>query len=100
MKGPEYMAVTAGEVVHIIKCIPVEIIVQQEEKYYADLTVIIKNTTYFFTPTTDIIKIQPATQPTLEYVNLASLATSGIFTKEDLEEPRERIMFPFKRTSL
>ena len=29
MKGPGYMAVAAGEVMHIVKCVPVEVKVEQ-----------------------------------------------------------------------
>ena len=46
MKSLGYMAVTAGEVVHIIKCIPVEVMVQQEEECYVELKVMIRNTTF------------------------------------------------------
>ena len=40
MKGPGYMAVTAGEVVHVIKCIPVEVMIQHRVECYAELKVI------------------------------------------------------------
>ena len=43
MKGPGYMSIIAGEVVHIIKCIPVEVMVQQAEECYAELKVMIRN---------------------------------------------------------
>ena len=137
MKGPGYMAVTAGEVVHIIKCIPVEVVVQQGEECYAELKVMLRNTTYYLTPRTHIIKkkgtrvtcnsilpsyyliegywykllprpteglkpitIQPSIKPTWEYVNPASLSISGIYTEKELEDLRERIMFPVEKSSL
>ena len=56
MKEPGYMAVTAGEVVHVIKCVPVEVMVQHGEEYYAELKVIKGNTTFFLTSRTHIIK--------------------------------------------
>ena len=56
MKGPGYMAVTAGDVVHVIKCIPVEVMIQHEDKCYAKLKVMKGNSTHFLTPRTHIIK--------------------------------------------
>ena len=56
MKGPGYMAVTAGEVVHVVKCIPVEVMTQHGDEYYAELKVMKGNSTYFLTPKTHIIK--------------------------------------------
>jgi len=43
MKGPGYMAVTAGEAVHIVKCIPVEAMVRRTEKCYTELPVTTKS---------------------------------------------------------
>ena len=56
MKGPGYMAMTAGEVVHVIKCVPVEVIVQHGEECYAEFKVMKGNITLFLTPQTNIIK--------------------------------------------
>ena len=56
MKGTGYMAVTAGEVVHVIKCIPVEVTILHAEECYAELKVTKGNATYFLTPRTHIIK--------------------------------------------
>ena len=137
MKGPGYMAVTAGEVVHVIKCIPVEVMIQHGDECYAELKVMKGNSTYFLTPRTHIIKtrgtrvtcntilpsyylvegswykllpkptegvepitIQPSVQATWDYISPASLATSGIYTEKDLEDLRDRIMFPVERSSL
>ena len=44
--------------------------------------------------------IQPSAQTTWEYISPASLATSGIYTEKDLEDLRDRIMFPVERSSL
>ena len=52
------MAVVAGEVVHIIKCVPVEIKMEHGESCYAELEVIQNNKTYFLTPRTHILKTQ------------------------------------------
>ena len=56
MKGPGYMAVVAGEVVHIVKCIPVEVIVEHGDYCYTELQVSRENKTYFLTPRTHILK--------------------------------------------
>ena len=58
MKGPGYMAVVAGEVVHIIKCVLVEIKMEHGESCYAELQVFRNNKTYFLTSRTHILKTQ------------------------------------------
>ena len=58
MKGPGYMAVVGGEVVHIIKCVPVEVTVQHGKNCYAELQVSRNNVTYFLTPRTHILKLK------------------------------------------
>jgi len=55
MKGPGYMAVTAGEAVHIVKCIPVEAMARKTEKCYTELPVTVRNSTFFLTPKSRII---------------------------------------------
>jgi len=37
MKGPGYMAVNTGEAVHVIKCVPVEVIMRKTEECYSEL---------------------------------------------------------------
>lgn len=44
--------------------------------------------------------IKPSTTPTWKYTNPADLATSGIYTEEDLRDLREQIMFPVERSAL
>lgn len=56
MKGPGYMAVLAGEVVHLIKCLPVDVSVAQGDECYSELKVIHNNETKFLTPKTHILK--------------------------------------------
>ena len=56
MKGPGYMAVVAGEAVHVIKCIPVEVKLEHGDLCYAELQVTRDNTTYFLSPKTHILK--------------------------------------------
>ncbi|XP_070153647.1 uncharacterized protein [Polyergus mexicanus] len=44
--------------------------------------------------------IQPLTKPTWKYVSPTSLATSGIYTNEDLDRLRDHIMFPMEKPSM
>lgn len=55
MKGPGYMAVISGEVVHIIKCVPKEVRIQQREECYTHLPVTEGNNSYFLAPKTHIL---------------------------------------------
>ncbi|XP_072745608.1 uncharacterized protein [Anoplolepis gracilipes] len=50
MKGPGYMAVTAGEAIHVIKCIPVNAIIWRTKECYAELPVTVRNASLFLTP--------------------------------------------------
>ncbi|KAL7299003.1 hypothetical protein TKK_0008099 [Trichogramma kaykai] len=56
MKGPGYMALPAGEVIHIIKCLPIEVKLQHGENCYAELQVAKGNETYYMQPKTHILK--------------------------------------------
>uniref|UniRef100_A0ABD2W557 Sema domain-containing protein n=1 Tax=Trichogramma kaykai TaxID=54128 RepID=A0ABD2W557_9HYME len=56
MKGPGFMALSGGEAVHILKCIPIEFRVQHGEKCYNELQVVRGNVTKFLTPKTHILK--------------------------------------------
>ncbi|XP_070518973.1 uncharacterized protein [Cardiocondyla obscurior] len=55
MKGPGYMAVISGEVVHIIKCTPVDVKIQHIKECYSELPVLKNNETYFLSPRTHIL---------------------------------------------
>ncbi|XP_067209354.1 uncharacterized protein [Linepithema humile] len=55
MKGPGYMALLAGEVIHIVKCVPVEVRVAHTEECYDQLPVTRENRTQFLTPQTHIL---------------------------------------------
>ena len=48
MKGPGYMSVIAGEVVHIVKSIPVEVKYRKTEKCYLQLPVFKGNQSFSF----------------------------------------------------
>ncbi|XP_072754310.1 uncharacterized protein [Anoplolepis gracilipes] len=55
MKGPGYMAVTAGEAIHVIKCIPVDAIIRRTKECYAELPVTVRNASLFLTPKSRIL---------------------------------------------
>ncbi|EZA46687.1 hypothetical protein X777_03446 [Ooceraea biroi] len=55
MKGPGYMALLAGEVIHIVKCVPVEVKILRTSECYNQLPVTLKNETYFLTPQTHVL---------------------------------------------
>lgn len=47
MKGPEYMAVAAGEVIFVIKYIPVDVLLRRTEQCYLELPVTLANSSWF-----------------------------------------------------
>ncbi|KMQ88976.1 hypothetical protein RF55_11456 [Lasius niger] len=137
MKGPGYMALLAGEVIHIVKCVPVEVVLAQTDRCYSQLPVIRGNETHYLTPQTHILLRQgtqttcnsfapamyllgdawykltpkpvdtvpptimkPLTKPIWKYVSPGSLATSGIYTENDLKDLRDHIMFPAERPAV
>lgn len=137
MKTPGYMAVIAGEVAHIIKCIPVECTLRRTTDCYNELPVLYRNTSFFLTPNTrTLIKmgtqtecnpllpaqyliegtwyrfvpnpmavptpqiLTPLDQPTWTYSSIGYLATSGIYTTNEIEDLRDRIMFPAEKPAL
>lgn len=137
MKAPGYTAVTAGEVLYIIKCVPVECKVRQTEYCFNELPVTHANLSYFLSPRSRILVkggtrkecnellptmfriqetwfrmmprpiealappvIKPLTQPQWKYVSPAALATSGIYSAEDLDRLRNHIMFPIEKPSM
>jgi len=55
MKAPGYMALLAGEVIHIVKCVPVEVKLARTQECYDQLLVLRNNQTYFLTPQTHIL---------------------------------------------
>ncbi|XP_071577417.1 uncharacterized protein [Temnothorax nylanderi] len=55
MKGPGYMALLAGEVIHIIKCVPVEVKLVHTQECYEQLPVMFNNKTSFLTPQTHVL---------------------------------------------
>lgn len=122
MQGPGYMALLAGEVIHIVKCVPVEVKIAHTNECYEQLPVIRNNETQFLTPQTHILMrqgtqvtcnalapamyllgdswykltskpveaipptiLKPMTKPSWKYYSPGSLATSGIYSDNDLE---------------
>ena len=55
MQGPGYMSVIAGEVVHIVKCIPVEVKYRKIEECYLQLPIFRGNQSFFLSPRTPIL---------------------------------------------
>lgn len=137
MRSPGYTAVTAGEVIHLIKCVPTTCKFRHTENCYSELPVTCRNNSYFLLPRSRILTtkgtnkecndllptmykadgiwfritnrpieatapptIQPLTKPGWKYVSPDSLATSGIYTQEDLTRLRNHIMFPVERPSM
>ncbi|KMQ82786.1 hypothetical protein RF55_21878 [Lasius niger] len=50
--------------------------------------------------TMPLIIMKPLTKSTWKYSSPGSLATSGIYTENDLEELRDHIMFPAERPAV
>ena len=55
MKGPGSMSVIAGEVVHIVKCIPVDVKYRKTKECYLQLPVFKGNQSFFLSPQTHIL---------------------------------------------
>jgi len=133
MKGPGYMALLAGEVIHIVKCVPVEVKLAQTEYCYNQLPVLRGNQTpqthvllrqgtqtacNAFAPAMYLLGdswyklmpkpidtvpptiMKPLTKPTWKYVSPGSLAISGIYTENDLEDLKDHIMYPAERPAV
>lgn len=137
MKEPGYMAIIAGEVIHLIKCTPVEVKIRSTENCYKNLPITHRNQSCFLTPKTHIITqeaamadcnellptmymlhgswyritpklvesvppptIQPLTRPEWKYISPEHLATSGIYSSEDLNKLRSHIMEPAEKPAI
>jgi len=137
MKEPGYTAVTNGEVIHIVRCVPVECKIRYTDLCFNELPVTHRNASLFLLPRSRILArtgtvkdcndllpamykihgawfrltpkpvevlappiIQPLTHPKWHYTSPLSLATSGIYSKEDLNRLRSHIMFPVEKPSM
>lgn len=54
-KTPGYIAINAGEAIHILQCTPVEVQLRRTEECYNELPVTYANQSYFLTPKTRIL---------------------------------------------
>ncbi|KMQ92400.1 hypothetical protein RF55_7621 [Lasius niger] len=137
MKSPGYMAVTAGEGIHVIKCIPIEVTLRKTNTCHTELPVTFRNTSLYMTPKSHILtkhntirdcnpllpilynidetwvqfnptpamttpphEIKPLTKLSWKYLAPQSLATSGIYSQDDLDELRDHIMFPAEKSAV
>ena len=55
MKVPGHMAVVSGEVIHVLKCIPIEVTVRKTNTCHNELPVTYRNTSFFVTPKSRIL---------------------------------------------
>ena len=137
MKGPGWMSVVAGEVAHLIKCLPITVVYRKTEDCYIELPVTYQNNSYFMSPRTHILRktgtktecndivpqyyylddlwykvlpktvkveapltLNPSEESNWKYENPGHLASSGIYTAEDMDNLRDRIMFPVERPAI
>src|SRR5215467_2615064 len=56
LKGPGYIAVIAGEVAHVVKCVPVDATRRPTDECYLELPVTFANESMFLTPKTRILQ--------------------------------------------
>lgn len=56
MKAPGYMAVIAGEVAHLVRCVPVEVTLRHMEECYQEIPVKKGNESFFLSARTRIIR--------------------------------------------
>ncbi|KYQ58524.1 hypothetical protein ALC60_02477, partial [Trachymyrmex zeteki] len=54
-REPGYTAIATGEVIHLVKCIPVEVKLRHVEQCYQELPIVHGNTSLFLTPRSRII---------------------------------------------
>lgn len=131
---PGYMAFTAGEVIHMIQCVPVEVVLRQNERCYNQLPVWRGKNATFLTPRTHILVDQaaevlcnvplphyfrldqgwykfapkpiktadpviltPTTMATWDYAKIAELASTGIYTLDDITRMRHTYRFPMEK---
>lgn len=138
MKGPGYMAVTAGEAIHVVKCIPVDVTARRTQECYQELPVNVRNISLYITPKSRILtkigmqrecshelptlyriedtwvqllpephvypvapqQLQPLTKITWKYLTPGPLASSGIYSKQEIDRLRDHIMFPAEKPAL
>ncbi|XP_076669653.1 uncharacterized protein LOC143369499 [Andrena cerasifolii] len=57
-KTPGHMALVAGEVIHIVKCIPVQVKIRKTDECYIEIHVWLRNNSMLLTPKSHILTIQ------------------------------------------
>ncbi|KMQ81974.1 hypothetical protein RF55_24612, partial [Lasius niger] len=114
MMGPGYMAVTTGEVTHIIKCIPVDVTIRKTKDCYTELLITICNASLYLSLKSRIITkfanqrecsyempTMYRIEETWEYLTPAPLAISGVYSEQNkAQKLRDHIMFPAERPAL
>ncbi|CAD6243041.1 GSCOCG00012645001-RA-CDS [Cotesia congregata] len=101
MEGPGYMAVVAGEVVHIVQCVPVEVKIQHKETCYNRIPVQRGNQSLYLTPRTHVITNYatelPCNSPLLQYYKLGQ--TWYKFMPKPIETLPPKVLKPSTRMS-
>ncbi|XP_076661080.1 uncharacterized protein LOC143364870 [Halictus rubicundus] len=117
MKEPGFIAVPAGEVVHIIKCVPVTVQFLKPKDHIISSTGTQKPCNELIPPlyklhgvwyrlTPSLVEtvapslLQPLATPAWKYVDPKNLATGGIYSQDDLENLQEHIMFPVDKVAV
>lgn len=137
MKQPGYLAMVAGEVVHLIKCIAIDVKLKHTSNCFDQLPVTVKNETWYMAPKTHILSrkakqldcnsivppyykinndwfkflpsptnaikpnvFNPNTKIEWKYEDIRALATSGIYSQDDLQKLQQQIMFPMEKSAL
>jgi hypothetical protein len=93
MRGPGYMAMIAGEAVHIIKCLPVEVKIRTTKECYEQLPVWHQNQTYFLSARTHVL-VRTGTQITCNRLVPPMYAIGNKWFKlipqlDEVQRPRE-----------
>lgn len=131
------MAVTSGEGIHIIKCVPIEVALRKTNTCHTELSVTFRNTSLFMIPKSHIVikhstlrdcnpllpvlyniegtwlqfnptpsmanpphEKKPLTKLSWKYLLPKSLATSGIYSQQDLDDLKDHIMFPAEKSAV
>lgn len=55
MKGPGYVAITAGEVAHLTRCVPIEVTRRNTDICYLEMPVTVNNNSMFLLPKTRVL---------------------------------------------
>ncbi|QBP37028.1 putative envelope protein [Lampyris noctiluca chuvirus-like virus 1] len=132
-----YTALRLGEVVHLVKCIPVDVQIRPTSSCYHEMPVTYLNKSMFLTPRSRLLQmygtevdcdsiinpqfrldgmwysigqtrhlvpnpVELSPEPINQWVpkSIESLARAGIYTYEEAERLRERVMNPYERDAV